>query len=170
MSIILFNPTNERFEMVYSGRGIFLEAGGKLKVEDNCGKHLLSIFGIRGLTSLEFGDDEDKIAADAKGRNDDFKRKMVMDYNVRNAQRKQQGMAYLIPTKEVKNYSSELGLALDEPYAVRDLENERMAVLKKENDELRGMVVGLGAQMAELMKVVAETQAKDVGGQHKGKG
>ena len=54
MSMMLFNPTSEQFEMQYGGKTILLGSGAKLKVEDAAAKHLLNAFTPRGLCSLEF--------------------------------------------------------------------------------------------------------------------
>lgn len=123
--------------MAYGGRTIFLEGGSRLKVEDAAGKHLLNGFSVRGLCSLEYGDQEEEIARQGQERNRQFKKKMVMDHNHRNVVRKQQGLAYIEPTDYIRSAALELGLTLDEPYAQRDLERDRLLILEKENRDLK---------------------------------
>ena len=64
MSMMIYNPTSETFEMQYGGKTMFLEGGEKLKVEDAAAHHLLNAFTPRGLCVLEFGDKEEVIGAD----------------------------------------------------------------------------------------------------------
>lgn len=136
MSIMLFNPTNEKFEMQYAGRMLYLPAGEKLKVEDACGKHLLNAFSVRGLCSLEFGDDEQTVIAEGQRRNMEFKKQLVMRHNYRNVQRKQQGLAWTAPSATVKSYAAELNIALDEPYAEQGKSNDRVLALEAQVMEL----------------------------------
>lgn len=156
MSIMLFNPTNEKFEMQYAGLTVFMEPEEKKKVSDACGKHLLNSFGPRGLTSLEYGCDEEKIAKDAVARNFEFKKKQVMEYNQRNEARKQQKMSFLSPTETVKRYSLELGIELDELYTLKDEEKSEMRRLAIENVELK-------KQMTMLLKKVESLLIKKGG-------
>jgi hypothetical protein len=140
MSMMLFNPTNESFDMMYAGRGIVLDPGEKLKVEDAAGRHLLNAFAPRGLCALEFGDDEAIASEGGRERNLEFKKRMVMNHNQGNVARKQQGLSYRTPIKVVREYAKELGLTLDEPYAVRDKEHDRLAVLENTVDNLTKMM------------------------------
>ena len=153
MSMMLFNPTNESLDMMYAGRGIVLDPGEKLKVEDAAGRHLLNAFAPRGLCALEFGDDEGAAAEGGRERNLEFKKRMVMNHNQGNVARKQQGLSYRTPIKAVKEYAKELGLTLDEPYAVRDKEHDRLAVLEN-----------TVSSMAKMMEMFMSQNIKEEGG------
>src|SRR5512137_965001 len=112
MSIKIWNPTNETMTMQFEGRTFIMKPDSFEKVTESCGKHLLTGFGPRGLTSLEHGDDEAKVRADALSRNRDFKLKQVIDYNRRNESRKQMNLPFLIPPDYIKDYAKELGIDL----------------------------------------------------------
>jgi len=139
--ILLFNPTNEDFDtMMFGGRGVPLPAGQRIEVEDSCGKHLLNNYGVRGLCTLKYGDDEAVVAEDGKRRNLEFKKKMVGQHNYRNQVRKQQGLAYTPPSMQVTSYAAELGIGMDEPYAAREKEHDRLAVLENTVSSLTKMM------------------------------
>lgn len=161
MSKILWNPTNEVLSYPFGGITYSLQPGERKKVEDGAGKHLLHNLGVRGLTVLEYGCDEEKIGKDAIERNLDFKRKQVIDYNQRNETRKQTNMAYLAPTKEVKAYAIELGMGLLEPFTPRDAEREGMARLADENKTLRDTLADLTKQMNTLAQAVMGQPKED---------
>ena len=156
MSIMLYNPTNEVFEMMFSGKTIFLNPGEKLKVDESCGKHLLNGFTPRGLCSLEHGDNEEEVGKDGKLRNQNFKKRMVMDHNQRNVIRKQQGLSYIEPTKKIQEYSNELGIGLDEPYAIRDKEKDRLLMLEKENQEQKKSI----SELTDLVRQLLDKETK----------
>lgn len=141
MSTVLYNPTNEDFDkMMWGGKGIPLKSGQKMTVEDACGRHLLNGYTNRGLCVLEFSEDPnymEKVKADGIRRNTAFKQNLVMRHNERNAQRKTAGQSFLQPSPEVLRYAEELQIALDQPFANRDKENERMAVLEHELEQQR---------------------------------
>lgn len=121
MATFLFNPTNENLTGQYGGRTITVEAnGGRIKVDDSCGRHLLNFLGDRGLTFLEIDTDVAKAAKDAVARNRAFKKRMVAEYNQSQEQRKQVGMSFMPATKEIKAYAAELELVLSEPYSIRE--------------------------------------------------
>jgi hypothetical protein len=163
MSIVLFNPTNEDFEMMFGGKSLFLNHGEKMKVDDACGRHLLNGFTARGIAVLEFSEDSDyltKTTEDGIRRNLAFKKNMVMQHNHRNVVRKQQGMSYMEPTPAVRKYAAELGITLDEPYATRDKENERMAVLESENKSLKGSINDLMDQVKQLLALQTKPEAE----------
>ena len=154
MSKMLWNPTNEELSYQFGGISFFFHPGEKRKIEDAAGKHLLHNLGVRGLTVLDYDCDEKKIEADAIERNRDFKKKMVIDFNQRNEQRKQTNFPYLYPTKEVKAYAIELGLGLLEPFTPRDAEREGIASMKAENESLKDTLANLTKQMAALTEMV----------------
>lgn len=157
MSIMLYNPTNETFEMMFGGKTIFLQPEGKLKVDDSCGRHLLNGFTTRGLSVLEFDSKLEEVTVDGRRRNQEFKKRMVMEHNHRNVVRKQQGLSYTEPTKKIRQYAIELGITLDEPYAVRDKEHDRLLILERENQELKKSIVETNELIRQLM---AEKQAQ----------
>lgn len=165
MSMILFNPTDEDFEdMLFGGRGFPVKAGEKVKVEDACGKQLTNVYGMRGLCSLEFGDVEEEVAAAGRERNLAFKRKMVGQHNYRNVVRKQQGLAYTPPTKDVRRFAEELKITLDEPYAAREKEHDRLAVLE---DTVRNLTQMMTVFMSKNM--VEEVPVPDKEGKKESK-
>ncbi len=131
-----------------------LKSGQKMTVEDACANHLLNGFTSRGLCKLEFSEEPDyleKVKADGIRRNMAFKKNMVMKHNERNSTRKTAGQSYLEPTPHVIRYAEELGIGLDQPFAHRDKENERMAVLESENRELKGSISDLMEQVRILI-------------------
>lgn len=155
MSTVLFNPTNEDFDnMMWGGKGMPLKSGQKMTVDDACARHLLNGYTGRGLCVLEFSEDPDylpKVKEDGIKRNLAFKRKMVMDHNHRNVLRKQQGQSYIEPTPEIRRYAEELGLTLDEPYALKDKENERLIILEHENRQLKEKLDDLMMKMGQFL-------------------
>ena len=160
IGIMLYNPTNENMDMQYAGISIRMEPGEKQLFALKCASHLLNAFGQRGLTSLEYGADEGKVAEAARKRNEEFKKKQVVEYNQRNENRKQMGMGYLPPTEEVKKYAIELGLKLLEPYAVRDEERSEIAQAKAQNSELQAKLAAQANEMAELKAMMKELLEK----------
>lgn len=130
MSITLFNPTNEDFSMMFGGRGYVVPAGGKLKVEDACGKHLLNSHAPRGLCALEFGDDENVVATQGRDRNLEFKKHQVMNHNQSNIARRQQGLPFRMPNDVIKAYAKELHITLEEPYTPQSKGDDRVAALE----------------------------------------
>jgi len=151
VGLMIYNPTAETFDMQYAGVSLTMEPGAKCLYEIACAKHLLNAFGQRGLTSLTYGCDEEKVKKEAIQRNHDFKKKQVVEYNQRNEMRKQTGMGYLPPTPHVKKYAIELGLELLEPYAVRDEERAGITATKQENLELKAEMAELREMMKTLM-------------------
>jgi len=135
--IVLFNPTNETFEMMYGGIGISMKPGEKKQVEDPCGKHLLNSHSPRGLCQLIYGDEEETVSKAGLRRNLEFKKNHVVRYNMMNEQRKMQGLGYIPPTKELSEYSLELGITLLEPYNIQDHTKSAIAQLSAENDSLK---------------------------------
>jgi len=162
MSKMLWNPTNEELSYQFGGITFFFAPGQKRKVEDAAGKHLLHNLGIRGLTVLDYDCDENKLGIEAIERNRDFKKKMVIEYNQRNEQRKQTNFPYLYPTPEVKAYAIELGMGLLEPFTPRDAEREGIASMKAENDSLKESLANLTKQMAFLTEIVTNQNQGDL--------
>ncbi len=117
-----------------------------------CAKHLLNAFGQRGLTSLTYGCDEEKVKQDAIQRNHDFRLKQVVDYNQRNETRKMMNLGYLPPTPYIKQCAMDLGIRLLEPYNVREEERAGISDAKKENEALKAEMSELKAMMKQLME------------------
>jgi len=160
IGLTLWNPTSEDFEgMQYAGISIGLKAGEKQIFAIKCAAHLLNAFGQRGLTSLTYGSDEEKVGKEAIQRNLDFKTKQVVDYNQRNENRKAMQLGYLPPTEILKKYALELGLKLLEPYTVRDEERAGISEGKKENEALRAEL----AELRETMKQFIEQRGQASG-------
>ena len=168
--ITLFNPTNETLEMMFAGVRIVMEAypasNSKLQVEDPCGKHLLNAFAQRGLCQLVFGDDEKLVSRAGIDRNLDFKKTQIMRYNASNEQRKMAGLGYMPPTKEIKRYSIELGIALLEPYSLKEAELTAISTARTENAALKGELevmrsenAGIKVQLAQLISLMQGGQA-----------
>ncbi|MFA5377336.1 MAG: hypothetical protein WC455_16415 [Dehalococcoidia bacterium] len=152
--LVLWNPTNEDFDMQYSGVSFTLKSGEKREIEISAGKHLLNAFGPRGLTSLKYGDEanEERIGRDAIDRNIEFKKRQVVNYNQQNESRKHMNLGYLPPSDIMRRYSKELGLKLLEPYSVRDEERAGIADTRRENEELRNEISELREMMKSLIK------------------
>ena len=145
--------------MQYAGVSLTIAAGERHLYEIACAKHLLNAFGQRGLTSLTYGCDEEKVKKDAIQRNHDFKVKMVVDFNQRNESRQMMKLGYLPPTEKIKEYAIELGLKLLEPYAIREEERAGIAEGKKENEALRTEL----AELRETMKQFIEQRGQASG-------
>jgi hypothetical protein len=101
---------------------------------------------VRELCSLRYGDDEKAVAEEGVLRNVEFKKRIVTQHNYRNVVRKQQGLAYSPPSKEIRAYAEELGIPLDEPYAAREKEHDRLAVLENTVSNLSSMMQMFMAQ------------------------
>lgn len=143
VGMVVFNPTNENFDMQYSGVSFTLKSGEKQTLASNAARHVLNSFGPRGLCYLQFGADEGKVATEGRNRNEDFKRRQVVEFNIRNENRKNMNMGYIPATPKIKEYALELGLELMQPYAPRDAErvkineqNEEIETLRKSQTEL----------------------------------
>ena len=157
IGLTLWNPTNEDLEgMQYAGISIGLKAGEKQIFAIKCAMHLLNAFGQRGLTSLTYGSDEEKVGKAAIQRNLDFKTKQVVDYNQRNENRKAMQLGYLPPTETLKKYALELGLKLLEPYTVRDEERAGITKATAENEELKKKLAVQETEMAEMKEMMKQ--------------
>ena len=152
VGLMVWNPTNEALHMQYAGISITMNPGEKQVFAIKCANHLLNGFGPRGLTSLQYGSDEDSVGKDAIQRNADFKKKQVIEYNQRNESRKQMGLGYLPPTPHIKKYAIELGLEILEPFAVRDEERKGISDTTKENAKLKEEMAELKSMMKALME------------------
>lgn len=160
MSTVIFNPTNESFDAQYVGEYVTIKAGAKLKMDDPRARHILNELGQRGLCRLEYGDDEEPIAAAGIKRNRAFKLKQVMVYNQMNEARRQQNQSYMEVSPHVQAYADELGVGIIMPYNIKDDERSELATLRAERDEdkkemkdLRDMVARLLAAQEEGNKV-----------------
>ena len=156
----LWNPTNETLDMQYAGISISLKPGQRQVYHIKCANHLLNAFGQRGLTSLPYGADEEKIGKDAIKRNKDFKTKQVVDYNQRNENRKAMNLGYLPPTEKLKEYAIELGLKLLEPYQVRDEERAGIANANTETAALKTELESTKTQLAEMKAMMEQLLAQ----------
>ena len=157
IGLTLWNPTNEDLEgMQYAGISIGLKAGEKQIFAIKCAMHLLNAFGQRGLTSLTYGSDEERVGKAAIQRNLDFKTKQVVDYNQRNENRKAMQLGYLPPTEILKKYALELGLKLLEPYTVRDEERAGITKASVENEELKKKLAAQETEMAEMKEMMKQ--------------
>ena len=150
--IVLYNPTNEELQMQHSGISMSMKADTKLEVNDACGRHVLNAMGQRGLTQLTYGCDEEKIKNEALSRNLAFKKKQIMEYNQKNENRKQMGLAYLPPTTNVTDYSIELAITLLEPFTMKDAEKQKISEAETENKALKEEMAGLKTMMAEILE------------------
>lgn len=161
MSMMIWNPTNEKLTYQVGGKSYFFTPGERIKLEDSVAKHLLHNLGPRGLSVLEYGCDEKQIGDDGIERNREFKVKQITEYNQRNETRKQTNFPYLTPTKEIKAYAIELGIGLLEPYAPRDEEHEATASMRKEIDELKALIRGMSPQQQVSTIEVGIAEATD---------
>lgn len=152
VGMVVLNPTNEDFDMQYAGISFTLKPGQKQNLAINAANHVLNSFGPRGLCYLAFGADEAKIAEQGRRRNEDFKRKLVTDFNVSNENRKNMNMGYLPPSEKLKEYALELGLELMQPYAPRDKEREKINEQNSEITALKNTVQELTNLVNTLLK------------------
>jgi len=164
---VVWNPTNEDFDMQYAGISFTIKAGEKRELEGNCAGAILNSHGARGLTVLKYGDEanEDRIASAARDRNREFKMRQVVLYNQQNENRKHMNLGYLPPMAKLKEYALELGIKLLEPYNVREEERAGISEAKRENEALKEEMAELKAMMKQLMS--AKTAAPEPeGGPH----
>jgi hypothetical protein len=161
VGMVVFNPTNENFDMQFSGVSFTMKPGEKLSMAANAANHLLNSFSPRGLCYLAYGADEEKIAAAGKQRNDDFKRKQVTDFNISNENRKNMNLGYLPPTEKLKEYALELGLVLMQPYAPRDKERVQINEQSSEISEMRQTIADLTNLVNKLMASKEEPQKEE---------
>ena len=160
MSVVLWNPTNEDFDMQYAGRSFTLESGQKATVNDACANHLLNAFGPRGLTFLSYGDDEKDIEIKAKERNYEFKKRQVQVYNQTNEQRKLTRLGYLPPSKKLKEYALELGIELIEPYSMKDEERAAISKSTVENELLKAQAAQQAKEITELKEMMKQLMSE----------
>lgn len=160
--ITLWNPTDETFEMQFEGRMYRLEPEGKVKVSEPCGKHLLTGFGQRGLTSLEYGDEGrvDNIRDDALSLNRTFKTRQVVEYNQRNESRKQMNMPFLMPPDHIRRYAKDLGIELLAPFSIRSEENARIQQLTDLNEKLSAALDSRDTQVSRLTETTEKLMAR----------
>ena len=152
MGMVVLNPTNEDFDMQYAGISFTIKSGEKRTLSAAAANHILNAFTQRGLCYLAYGADEVKIAEQGRQRNDDFKRKQVNEFNIRNENRKNMNMGYLPPTNKIKEYASELAIQLMQPYAPRDNERIKMNSQDGEIASLRQTVADLTNLVKSLME------------------
>ena len=161
--ITLFNPTNEDLKGHHAGENVKIISKSKLKVEDGRGNHLLNNLGPRGLTSLEYGDDEKVKAAEGRKRNREFKLKQVLDYNSQNETRESSGLVHIDPPQHVKDYADELKIDLKKSYTVKAADEFKS---KSTDDERFEKIEG---QISELVGTIG-TLVKSLSNQSQPKG
>jgi hypothetical protein len=154
--MVLLNPTNEDLDMQYSGVSFTIKSGQKAILSVNAANHVLNAFGPRGLSYLPYGANEEKVIRDGQLRNEDFKRRQVTEFNIRNENRKNMNLGYLPPTSKIKEYALELGLELMQPYAPRDAERVKITEQDAEIETLRNAV----AELTAMVKMMTESQVK----------
>lgn len=151
--------------MTYAGRSLSLVPDEKIAgINEACKNHLINEFGRRGLVALGYSDSghEDEIAAKAKEINKRFKKEQVIRYNEDNASRRLKNLGGVSPSKKVKEYALELGIRLDEPYVVNDVEKEAIAKTSVENEVLKQKLAAQQTEMDELKKMMKQLlEAKD---------
>lgn len=152
IGMVVANPTNEDFDMQYSGVSFTIKAGEKITLATNAASHILNSYGPRGLVYLKYGCDEGKVLEEGRVRNEEFKRKQVTEFNVRNENRKNMNLGYLAPTAKLKQYASELGLELMQPYAPRDAERVKLNSQDTEIASLRNTVSELTSLVNKLLR------------------
>jgi hypothetical protein len=152
--MVLLNPTLETFEMQYGGISYSLEPGDKMKADPAMANHLVNAFGPRGLCSLDFGDDEKKISADGRKRNFDFKTDYVTKFNIRNENRKMQGLGYTPPSDKCKEYAKELAIELLAPYAAKDTQVSEISQLKAENSKMLNLLTSMSEKYDKIMSAL----------------
>lgn len=170
---VLWNPTNEKFETMFEGIPCVIYGvcedhpkGHKIRTDNKARvNHLINVYGKRGLTSLEYGDDvsgmEEKKKIAAIKANRKFREKQVIAINTDNERRKQQGQSYIDPTKQVVKYAAELGLELISPYAVKTDESKRVAGLEEENKDLRKQMGAMMDKMSLMLEKMTDGGGKE---------
>lgn len=164
MSKVVFNPTNEDFEILFQGIPVKIKGahfdqekkqlvgGQKIKMDDARANHCLHELGRRGLCQLEYGDDEDMVAKEGIRRNIEFKQEQVGRFNQDNEQRQQTNRPYVKPPSHVVQYAEELGLTLIKPHQTVDPSKAKEQALREENAELKQIVSDQQKQMNNLSR------------------
>lgn len=158
VGLIVWNPTNDDFDLQYAGFSFTIKAGEKRHLDINCANYALTAMGARGLTSLVYGDEsrEAKIGEDAIARNKEFKTRQVVLYNQQNENRKHMNLGFLPPAEHLKKYALELGLKLLEPYSVRDEERNAISQTRQVNEDLSLRLAQQDKEMAELKEMIKQ--------------
>lgn len=166
MSKVVYNPTNEDFEVLFQGIPIRIKGvgfdkekaievdGQKIKMDDARANHCLHELGPRGLCQLEYGDEAkiDHIREAAVRRNKEFKAKQVQRYNQQNEMNRQTNRPFIAPPAHIREYADELGIKLIKPFEIEDPSKDRNVKLEAENAELKKMLDRQSRQFDLLMK------------------
>lgn len=158
IGMVVLNPTNEDFDMQYSGVSFTIKSGQKQTLSANAANHLLNSFGPRGLCYLQYGADEEKVVAEGKKRNENFKRRHVTEFNIRNENRKNMNLGYLPPTEKTRQYAMELGIELIEPYAAKDHDRQKIQSQEKEIKELREKIDMLLDKLIPINNILEDSK------------
>lgn len=168
MSTVLFNPTHkldekfqELFRSQYLGKGIRIKPGEKVKVPDATARHLLNELALRGLLSLDFGDDEEERAKEGLERNREFKIKQLNNFNESNSARKHTGLPYLWPTPTLKLYAEEIGVKLVESYQLDDAQLQKVKGLEEENKALRNQMAEMNEKMTQILEQITRPEVTE---------
>ncbi len=163
MSTVLFNPTNEDFDAQYIGVTYTIEAGGKTKVDDKAGRHILNVLGPRGLMSLDFGDEgegQERKAKIGRQRNYEFKRKQVLRFNQQNQQRELSRLPYQAPESIIADYADEVGIQLVQPYRPESEQSEKIGKLTQDLQDSATRLVEKDKDIKVLQTQVADLTDK----------
>jgi len=163
MAIVIWNPTDERFEAQYIGEFVEILPGQKIKVDDARGKALLNTLAPRGLTSLEYGDEGDveKRKGDkARQRNFEFKKLQVIRYNQQNEEQRQNNRPYLTPPAQIKQYALDVGIKLTEPYSFKDEEVTEISNLRKDKSDQKRYIQELEEQNKAQAAQISDLASK----------
>lgn len=156
---VLYNPTKEDLEGRYVGELTTIPAGGKVKVEDKRGRHLLTHLGPRGLVSLDYGDEgegERRKAEIGRRERRRFIEKQVVNFNQENEKREQQKQSYLTPSEQIETWAEELGIKLIRPYRPESQVDERIGALNKELEDKKEALEAKDKEVDELKNTVSK--------------
>lgn len=165
MSKVLWNPTVEQLVGTYDGNDTIVQPnpeadkGKMIKVDDSRANHLLTYLKKRGLTSLEFGDDDAVMEAKrerALSRQESYEKGHVKRVNIENQKAKHEHRVYNDPPPEIDRFALRWGIVLNEPYNLKDVEKEGIAKAEKRATEAEARSRKLEVQLAEVSSAVKE--------------
>jgi len=146
MARIVWNPTDETFSPRHQGLEIVFPPNEKIQLDEARAAHILSAYGQRGLTPLEFNDQNEMVVVDGEditimeqkrraGRRawKEFRLKQIGTYNQQNERNKARHMEYLMPTADVQRWAKELNQELIQPYTVTSSGGGELVELRERN-------------------------------------
>jgi cell division protein FtsB len=142
-----------------------LKAGEIDEFDENRAKHILTKFGQRGLLQVKFENREDLhgYRNNAMEIYKQFWEHQVYNHNSHNAVLKNEGKAYIPPTKELARHAKEIGLEISGPWLdTKKTETKQIQDLKAENDALKAEMSDIKGMMGELLQEMRSRPVREI--------